>query len=113
MNDREFLDFWKTVEWPTVVSVHFRLYHDDLGRALFYSHEDVPGKYIDITAEQFAAQDLQVTVVGKTLIPRPKPTAPKLVPGSQGIACDPNDVCIVVSPQQPNQRWKLKQNESD
>jgi hypothetical protein len=113
MNEQEFLDFWQAIEWPEVKPVYFRLYHDDSGNALFYSHEDQPGKYIDITPEQFALRDLQVRVINGVLTPRRRPVPPKLVPTNQGIPCYPNDVAVVVSQQQEHQRWKLTQHEGN
>jgi hypothetical protein len=113
MNEQEFLDFWSSIEWPEIKPVYFRLYYDDSGHALFYSHEDQPGKYIDVTPEQFALRDLQVRVVNGMLIPRARSVPPKLVPSDQGTVCYPSDVAIVVSAQQEHQRWKLKQHEQD
>jgi len=113
MNEQEFLDFWRTIEWPREKTVYYRLYYDDFGQALFYSHDDQPGKYIDITPEQFALRDLQVRVVDGVLTPRQRPVPPKLVPSDQGTPCHSNDVAVVVSAQQEHQRWKLKQHEQD
>lgn len=113
MTEQEFLDFWKTIEWPEIKPVYLRLYHDDLGLPLFYSHEDQPGKYIDLTPEQFALRDLQVRVVNGVLTPRNRPVPPKLVPSDTGTHCHSHDVAVVVSAQQLNQRWKLKQHEQD
>jgi hypothetical protein len=105
MNDKEFLEFWQTI--------HYRLYYDDLGRALFYSHDNQPGKYIDVTPEQFALGDMQVRVVDGVLKPRARPVPPKLMPGDQGTPCYPNDVAVVVSAEKEHQRWKLKQYEQN
>jgi len=111
MNEQEFLEFWKAIEWPEIRPVYLRLYYDDLGLPLFYSHEDQPGKYIDITPEQFALGDLQVSVVNGVLTPRKRPVTPKLVPSDQGIPCDPNDIAVVVGERQTHQRWKLRIHE--
>jgi hypothetical protein len=113
MNEPEFLDFWQTIEWPLEKTIYYRLYYDDSGQALFYSHEDQPGKYIDITPEQFAQQDLQVRVVNGVLKSRPQPVPPKLVPGDRGTPCHINDVAVVVDPGELHQRWKPKQHEQD
>ena len=51
MNEEEFAEFWKNFKWPEVKPVYFRLYYNEKGKALFYSQEDLPGKYIDITPE--------------------------------------------------------------
>ena len=105
-------NFWAILAaMPQSPSVYLRLYHDDSGLPLFYSHEDQPGKYIDLTPEQFALRDLQVRVINGVLTPRNRPVPPKLVPSDQGTPCDPDDVAIVVSAQQTHQRWKLKQHE--
>jgi len=113
MTEQEFLDFWNAIEWPEIKTVYHRLYYDDQGMPLFYSHEDQPGKYIDLTPEQFALRDLQVRVVNGVLTPRKRPGPPKLVPSSTGTPCYPNDVAVVVSEQKSNQQWKLKQYEQD
>jgi hypothetical protein len=113
VNNEEFLDFWKNIQWPEIKTVYYRLYHDDSGLPLFYSHEDQPGKYIDVTPEQFALRDLQVRVVNGVLTPRKRPVPPKLVPSNTGTPCDTRDVAVVVSEQQTYQRWKLKQHEQD
>ena len=111
MNEQEFLDFWNAVKWPEEKTIYYRLYHDDSGRALFYSHEDQLGQYINVTPEQFALHDLQVRVIDGVLKSRVKPTPPKLVPGTKGTPCDPNDVAVVVGEQQTHQRWKLRIHE--
>ena len=111
MNEQEFLNFWKTIEWPEEKTVYYRLYYDDSGQALFYSHEDQPGKYIDITPEQFALGNMQVRVVDGVLTPRTKPAPPKLVPSKTGTPCHLNDVAVVVSAEEEHQRWKLKIHE--
>jgi len=113
MNEQEFLDFWNDIEWPEIKPVYLRLYYDNSGLPLFYSHEDQSGKYIDLTPEQFALRDLQVRVINGVLTPRKRPVPPKLVPSDQGTPCDPNDVSVVVGIEQEHQRWKLKQHEQD
>ena len=113
MNEQEFLDFWRTIEWPKEKTIYYRLYYNDSGEPLFYSHDDQPGKYIEVSPEQFALGDMQVRVVNGVLKSRPKPIPPKLMPSDQGIPCYPNDIAVVVSTQEPNQRWKLKQHEQD
>ena len=113
VNNQEFLDFWNALEWPEVKPVYYRLYYDDTGLPLFYSHDDQPGKYIDITPEQFALRDMQVRVIDGVLKSRKKPTPPKLVPSDRGTPCHPNDVAVVVSTQEAHQRWKLRIHEQD
>ena len=53
-------------------------------------------------------------MINGVLTPRKRPVPPKLVPSDTGTPCYPNDVAVlVVSAQEPNQRWKLKQHEQD
>lgn len=108
MNEQEFLDFWRSISWPEPQPVYYRLYYNDSGAPLFYSQQDLPGKYIDITPEQYVQHDMSVQVVNGTLKRRPPPPPPKLVPGESGTPCHPNDVSIVVESHQPNQQWKLR-----
>ena len=67
-NTQNFLEFWNTYTWPEIKSVFFRLYHDDAGYPLCYSMEDLPGNYIDITAEQYAESSGQVIVKNGKLV---------------------------------------------
>ena len=109
MNNEEFLEFWRNYEWTDVKPVHYRLYHDDSGLPLFYSHEDLPGKYVDVTPEQFALQDRSVKVIDGKLISQRSARMTKLVPAESGTLCHPTDVSVVVE-DQPGQYWKKKEN---
>lgn len=84
-----------SVVWPEAEPVVYRLYHDDKGMPLFYSMELVPGTYIEITQEQYAASSMWVRVVDGVLTDRPWHTTSKLVPGTAGTRCHPRDIAIV------------------
>lgn len=112
MNDEEFLEFWKNYQWTDPKPVHYRLYYDDNGMPLFYSHEDLPGKHIDITPAQFVLQDQSVKIVNGKLVRQRQTRITKLVPRNSGVLCHSNDVTIVVD-QQPGQYWKKKENVVD
>ena len=106
-------NFWAILgAIPAPQTVYYRLYYNDSGLPLFYSHEDQPGKYIDVTPEQFALSDLKVRVVNGILVPYQPPT-PKLRPGNTGTACHPTDVAVVVSTQDIHQKWRFGTNEQD
>ena len=109
MTEDEFWEFWRNVQWPELKSVHYRLYYDDAGLPLFYSHEDFPGKYIDITPQQFALQDQSVKVVDAKLVRHQRTAITKLVHRDSGTCCHVKDVTIVVD-QLPGQYWKKQQN---
>ena len=109
MTEQEFLEFWNNYEWTDVRPVHYRLYHDDAGLPLFYSHEDLPGKYIDVTPEQFALQDRSVKVIDEKLVMQRTARMTKIVPAESGTLCHINDATIVVA-DQPGQYWKKTEN---
>jgi hypothetical protein len=109
MTEQEFLEFWRNHKWPEPTPVHYRLYYDDAGLPLFYSHEDLPGKYIDVTPEQFVLQDRLLKVIDGKIIRHRTARMNKLVPASSGTLCHSHDVTVVVS-DQPGQYWKKTEN---
>ena len=109
MTEDEFLEFWNNYQWTNVKPVHYRLYYDDAGLPLFYSHEDLPGKYVDVTPEQFALQNQTVRVVDGKILRQRTARMNKLVPAQSGTLCHVNDATIVVA-DQPGQYWKKIEN---
>lgn len=105
MTEEEFLEFWHNFKWPEIKPVYRRLYYNDIGEPLFYSQEDLPGKYIDVTPEQFALQDQSVKIVDGKLIRRRTARMTKLAPADSGTLCHTTDVTVVVIAQ-PGQYWK-------
>ena len=100
--------------WTEPKPVFYRLYHSDAGRPLFYSMEDLPGTYIEITAEQFAASSLKVRVKNGKLIPAQPPLPPMLVRSDTvGIPCYPTDVAVIVSEHEPHQKWITRTHDAD
>ena len=106
-NTQNFLEFWDTYIWPESKPVFFRLYYDDAGHPLCYSMEDHAGKYIEITAEQYAESSGRVTVKNGKLVKQYQTTTSKLIPANSGIPCHSEDVTIVVD-SEPKQIWNLK-----
>lgn len=111
-NNEIFENFWKDFKWPEPVKIFYRLYYNEAGEPLSYSMEDMPGKYIEITAEQFAASDPHVKVRDGKIIKLSLTRTQKLVPADSGIACCPTDISVVVDQLHPHQTWKLKQYEN-
>ena len=109
MTEEEFLEFWRNYKWTDATPAYYRLYYDDLGLPLFYSQEDLPGKYVDVTPEQFALQDREIKVVDGKCIRQRTARMTKLVPADSGTLCHVQDVTVVVS-DQPGQYWKKKEN---
>ena len=95
MTPEEF--FGAVANMPQAKPVSYRLYHDAQGRPLFYSMEDLPGTYIEISQEAFAQNQSQVRVVGGKLVEIQHSYISKLTPSDQGTLCDARDVAIVVT----------------
>ncbi len=95
---------------PLPRPVFYRLYHDSTGFPLFYSMEDLPGTYIEITAEQYAKNDSNVRVRNGKLIPVTWQTAQKIAPSDSGTLCHSQDVAVVVK--QNGTYWSKRTYES-
>ena len=108
MNNNEiFEDFWKSYVWPEPAPIFYRLYYNDQGMPIAYSMEDQPGKYIEITAEQYAVSDPHVRVKNGQLIKPTTCAVSKLIPAADGTPCAVDNITIVENTQN-NQKWKLK-----
>ena len=106
--ERALLQGLAMVTWPDTPPQIWRLYHDDQGLPLFYSQEDLPGKYIDVTPEQYVTKNFRVRVVNGQLQEYQRKTVKKLIPGQYGTSCHLGDVSLIVDPQHPHRRWKLE-----
>lgn len=108
--------FWQAVseyQEPEQPTLEFRLYYDDAGRVLFYSMEQLPGKYVQVTSEQYAEGRYDVTVVnGEIKYPVTK-VYRKLVPSKTGTATSLSDVTIISPTETDAQFWKAKIYEQD
>ena len=107
MTPEEFWAIWQQSN-PEIKPIFYRLYYNDNGEPLFYSMEDLPGNYIDIDQETFALCPSNVRVVNGQLKKVNTSTIDKLVPSDHGICCDPRNICIVVTEEQPHQKWSIK-----
>ena len=109
MNNNEiFEDFWKTYVWPEAKQLFYRLYYNENGEPISYSMEDLPGKYIEISVQQFAASDPHVRVKDGRLIKQTTSSTTKLVPATDGTPCAVDNITLVVDTTSPNQKWKLR-----
>lgn len=110
---RNFLEVFNNLEpWQPPV-VFWRLYYDDTGNPLFYTQEDKPGNYIDVTPEQYQRASMQVRVKTGKLVELTNKRFKKLMPGETGTPCYPTDVSIVVLPENEHQCWRLKYNDTN
>jgi hypothetical protein len=98
---------------PEPQAPFFRLYHDANGMPLFYSMEDLPGTYIEISQEQYYYNASNVRVRDGQLVKMSWSTTIKLVPGNSGTPCHPDNVAVVVTESQPHTRWSKQTYESN
>ena len=106
-------EFWAILHaMPEPKPVFFRLYYNEEGRPITYTMEDLPGTYIDIDAETYARTPHDVRVQDGKLIEL-KRAVHKLMPGSTGTPCYPDNVAIVVPETEPHQRWSVKTYETN
>ena len=106
--ERSLLEGMAMVVWPDIKTQIWRLYHDDQGLPLFYSQEDLPGKYVAVTPEQYVAKNFRVRVVNGQLQEYQRRAVRKIVPGEYGTSCHPDDVSLVVDADRTHRRWKLE-----
>lgn len=115
MNDttKNFWEVFGNLEpWQPPV-VFWRLYYDEAGTPLFYSQEDKPGNYINVTPEQYQRANMNVKVKNGQLVELEFKRTKKLMPSETGTPCYPNDVSIVVPEHIEHQCWRLKTNDTN
>ena len=91
---------------PQTPTVFYRLYHDDQGRPLFYSMEDLPGQYISVDKTVYEQGRYDFKIVNGEIVRPQEFSYVKLVPSDQGTPCDPRDVMII--DHSSNTKWNLK-----
>ena len=111
MTPEELIKMFQAV--PAPPPPFFRLYHDADGVPLFYSMEDRPGTYIEITPEEYHCNNSNVRVRDGQLVEVTWATTTKLVPGNSGSPCHPDNVAVIVAEDQPHQRWSKQTYESN
>jgi hypothetical protein len=112
---QNFLAVMQSFEWPDPVPVTYRLYHDEQGRPLIYTMEALSGAYIEVDQDTYIRASHHVRVVdGKLMILPQIARVIKLRPHAEhGATCDPRDVCVIVTDDQPNQRWSMSADDQD
>ena len=107
-------EFWKILHAPVEVKlIFYRLYYNDDGSPICFSMEELPHNYIEIDAATYHQTPANIRVVnGKIVVINPASYVKKLTPSTDGISCDPRDICIVVAEDQLHTNWSLKTNET-
>ena len=111
MTPEELIKMFQAV--PAPPPPFFRLYYDADGIPLFYSMEDQPGTYIELTPEEYHRNNSNVRVRDGQLVEVTWKTTTKLVPGDTGTPCHPDNVAVIVAEDQPHIRWSKKTYESN
>lgn len=102
-------EFWAALApLPGPRPLIYRLYYDDNGLPLFYSMENLPGKYLEIDQETFGNSPSNVRVVNGQLTYLKTSTVLRLYPSKHGTPCHITNVSIVVDPAEPHIKWKLR-----
>lgn len=102
-------EFWAALApLPDAPLPTYRLYHDDTGVPLFYTMEQLPGKYIEVDADVFALAPNTVRVEAGALVYPKQPKYPRLRPSTTGTPCHPENISIVVDQNEPHTKWILK-----
>jgi hypothetical protein len=106
-------EFWAALAPIETPKPSYRLYHDDMGRPLFYTMQEEAGTYIEIDEEIFHKQPKHVRVREGLLIELVTQEIRKLTPNDIGVACDPRDICVIVDSAEPHTKWSIKIDETN
>ena len=104
MNEEE---FWAALQPIETKPVFYRLYHDDHGFPLFFSQEDLPGKYIDLDQSTYNTPHTHIRVIDGKLVTLDTNVITKITPTEYGVSCHPQDVSIVVDSALPHINWNI------
>lgn len=114
MNNAEILqEFWQSYTWVDPEPIFYRLYYDDSGNPIVYTMEDLPGKYIEISQEQYHERDHRVKVKDGVIVSVPVDQVQKLTKQNFGTACHPCCVALVVPAEEPHHCWALNNDQND
>ena len=111
MSEEEFWAIWQATEQQPQGELEYRLYYDENGFPLFYSMEDLPGMFIKVGKDTFLNSPTHIKVIDGKIVEAEIAWLKKIIPSAQGISCHPQDVCVIVEPDQLHTNWKLKHEE--
>jgi len=103
----EFLKAWNEVHWPVAPVIEYRIYYDPAtGVILDYTNEIRKGTYIAVDKETFAKHRFDLKIK-KGMLVKAAASVGKLQPSTEGQACHPTDITIIVEPLEPATLWKI------
>lgn len=89
------------------------MYYDQAGCVTLLTTELVPGNYIEVDSATYTQGHINTRIVNGQIT---KVVAPvhvaRLYVSDHGVACAPDNVCVVVSSKQPHKKWKVKNRET-
>jgi len=113
MSEEEFFGIINSQPKIEFKKPEYRLYYDENGLPLFFTSQDLPGNYVVVDQQTYLHAPGHIRVVKGQLKTFNLMLGKKLVPSTAGQACDPRDVCVVVSEDQPHTRWHLKHEDTN
>lgn len=110
-----FWQVWNSFKWPDPKPVSYRLYYKSDGSADVYTMEDLPGDFVEVTKEIYLAAPHNAKVEDGILkiIPVSRKVSSLVCNQPSGTRCHLQDVCIVVTGDQPGTNWDSKEHEID
>lgn len=103
-----FWEVWNNFKWPDPAPIFYRAYirEDD---TIFFSMEDLPGRYIEIDLETYRQGDINVKVVNNKIVKvTPTTYVTRLHPNTDsGLPCHPTNVSVVVDKSMPHVLWGI------
>jgi len=113
MNE-EFIELDEELVIPVPKQVEFRLYYNDDGSIMYYTTEELPGKYIVVTKEIYAEGRHDVKVENESVVRLAnKIVISKLEKSINGVKCASEDINILVSNDYSGEttHWELIRHE--
>lgn len=108
-----FWQVWQDFEWPEARPISYRCYYREDGSPDFYTMEDLPGQWIEVTKEMYLLSTSHARVIdGRLVVLPPRVTVTKLQPSDQGTPCHVRDITVVVDPSRPCVLWSNKEHET-
>lgn len=81
-----------------------RIYYDDKGKVVCYSHEQKDYRYIVVDDKTYAERRQDIKIVNEKITRPNSGSYKKLIPSEEGITCSYDDVSII---SEEGQNWSL------